>query len=190
MRSVVILIACAVVPWLAAAASAPETGKQSPYAGQQTRAIKSLSAAEIDALTTGAGAGFAKAAELNGYPGPAHVLELADRLRLDDRQREATRQLMDAHKARARQIGAELLAAEADLDGLFARRQAEAAAVEKATQRVGTLQAQLRAEHLNTHLLQTTLLSDEQVRRYAVLRGYASGAGGAKRHGHGHAPRH
>ena len=210
MRFIIALATLASLPFLAAAATEHAHGPgahgaqahgartpgvpagsaqaRSPYAGEQSRAIKSLSEAEIDALATGAGAGLAKAAELNGYPGPTHVLELADRLRLDERQRDATRRLLDGHKTKARRLGAELLAAETDLDGLFARRQADAGQVEQATQRVGALQAQLRAEHLNTHLLQTKLLSDEQVRRYAVLRGYSPVAAGAKEHDHGHAP--
>jgi len=55
---------------------------QSPYAGMQTRPIKALSAQQIDDLKAGRGMGLALAAELNGYPGPAHVLRLSDRLAL------------------------------------------------------------------------------------------------------------
>jgi hypothetical protein len=55
-----------------------------PYAGQQARAIKSFSDDDIAALRKGEGAGMAKVAELNGYPGPAHVLQLANQLGLTD----------------------------------------------------------------------------------------------------------
>src|SRR5262249_20157560 len=44
------------------------------YAGRQTRAIKALSEEDIAPLLNGEGMGMAKAAELNGYPGPKHVL--------------------------------------------------------------------------------------------------------------------
>ena len=47
-----------------------------PYAGQQERRIKSLSASDIEQLQRGGGWGLAKAAELNGMPGPIHLLEL------------------------------------------------------------------------------------------------------------------
>ena len=47
-----------------------------PYAGQETRVISSLSPEDQRALRAGEGGGLAKPAELNGYPGPAHVLEL------------------------------------------------------------------------------------------------------------------
>ena len=79
-----------------------------PYAGMQDREIKALSAEERGALLEGQGMGLALAAELNGYPGPVHVLELADALQLTGEQRHATHQLMQAHKAEARELGAQV----------------------------------------------------------------------------------
>src|SRR5688500_491116 len=67
MRTIVAAIA------LFASAAAGAAESHAPYAGQQSRDIKSLSEQEIAALLAGQGAGLAKAAELNGYPGPAHV---------------------------------------------------------------------------------------------------------------------
>ena len=91
------------------------------YSGQENRDIKSLSAEEVKQYLSGAGMGYAKAAELNHYPGPMHVLELADRLGLSAEQRNATKALMDAHKAHARAIGAKLVDAERALDVCRAR---------------------------------------------------------------------
>ena len=51
---------------------------QTPYAGMQNRAVKSLSDNDIKELRRGGGWGLALAAELNGMPGPAHLLELKD----------------------------------------------------------------------------------------------------------------
>ncbi|TWO70049.1 periplasmic heavy metal sensor [Caenimonas sedimenti] len=156
-----------------------------PYAGQQERAIKSLPQAEIDELLAGQGMGLAKAAELNGYPGPAHTLEHADALRLTPEQRRATETLMRAHKEKARALGAEVVEAERALDHAFASRQVDAARLSTLTTEVGSKQARLREEHLRTHLEQTALLSAEQTRKYAELRGYASApASGEKRDGH------
>jgi len=169
MKAVIAVVLC-----VSGAASA----QTSPYAGQQQRAIKTLSDQEVSALLAGQGAGFAKAAELNGYPGPLHVLELADRLGLSPEQRNATQRLMSEHKERARALGAGLVDAERELDGLFAQRAAASDAVDAATRRVGLLQAELRAEHLKTHLAQTALLSAEQVRQYSVLRGYGEAGAG------------
>ena len=145
-----------------------------PYAGQQTRAIKSISDEERAAYLSGQGSGFAKAAELNGYPGPAHTLELAAELGLDPTQRAATEALLSEHRRRARDMGAELVAAEAELDALFADRRASAASIEAATRKVALVQARLRAEHLLAHLRQTALLKPTQVERYSVLRSYGS----------------
>jgi hypothetical protein len=146
------------------------------YAGEQSRSIKSLSDNDVAGLLAGQGAGFAKAAELNGYPGPAHTLELKDRLGLSTAQIAATEALMAAHKARARELGASLVQAERKLDLLFALKVANADAVEQASRDVGLLQAQLRAEHLKTHLNQTALLNSEQIQSYGALRGYGEAA--------------
>src|SRR5947209_2136287 len=111
-----------------------------PYAGQQSRDIKALSADEARGLAEGAGLGYAKAAELNGYPGPAHVLENAEALGLSPEQRRAIAFVMQAHKAEARMLGAELLTRERELDQLFATRQASAAAIETKTFEIGLVQ--------------------------------------------------
>ncbi|MDO8283712.1 MAG: periplasmic heavy metal sensor [Rhodoferax sp.] len=144
----------------------------SPYAGQQTRSIKALSATQEQDLLQGKGMELAKAAELNGYAGPAHVLELAAALQLDDAQRHATQTLMARHKDKARALGAQLVEAERALDGAFASQAIDAARITDLTQAIGTLQAALRAEHLQTHLEQTALLNPQQIAGYQKLRGY------------------
>src|SRR5262245_36186825 len=70
-----------------------------PYAGLQDRQIKALSDQQIADLRAGRGMGLALAAELNGYPGPLHVLELADALQLSEPQRTETKRLFEAMKA-------------------------------------------------------------------------------------------
>jgi len=53
----------------------------------ERRTVKVLSEQQITDLKTGRGMGLALAAEFNDYPGPSHVLELADALQLSDEQR-------------------------------------------------------------------------------------------------------
>jgi Heavy-metal resistance len=144
----------------------------SPYAGEQSREIKSLSTSDVSGLLAGAGMTYAKAAELNGYPGPAHVLELSSQLQLETQQWAASENLMAEHKAKARMLGAQLVEAERALDLAFAQRQVNAPRIDELTQRIGLLQASLRAEHLQTHLAQTALLSPQQIASYQRLRGY------------------
>lgn len=71
------------------------------YAGQQSRDIKALSEEEVQGYLAGAGMGFARAAELNRYPGPMHALEHADALALSQGQRAALAQI-GAAQARVR----------------------------------------------------------------------------------------
>src|SRR6266536_386214 len=78
---------------------------QSPYAGMQTRPIKALSTQQVDDLRAGRGMGLALAAELNGFPGPSHLLELADQLGLSDAQRNTVRSLFEAMRAETIPIG-------------------------------------------------------------------------------------
>ena len=163
-----------------------------PYAGQQGREIKALSAQEVDELLAGQGMGFAKAAELNGYPGPAHVLEHAEALGLSAEQRRSTESLMRAHKERAKALGVEVVGAERALDQAFAARRVDAPRLAKLTGAVGEAQARLREEHLRTHIEQTALLRPEQISKYAELRGYGGQSGGAASggRGHGHGKHH
>ena len=137
---------------------------------------KVLSSAEVAQYRAGAGMGYAKAAELNHFPGPMHVLELADRLGLSDAQREATRRLMDAHKAEARGLGAKLVEAELAVDQLFATGSVDPAALAERVRQASVLQGAYRLSHLETHRRMRSLLSADQVRRYDELRGYAAGA--------------
>jgi Spy/CpxP family protein refolding chaperone len=155
---------------------------QSPYAGMQTRPIKALSEQQIADLKAGRGMGLAMSAELNGYPGPAHVLELADQLALSAEQRTRVQALFDAMKAEAVPLGEKLLAQEADLDHLFASRVINTADLKTATAEIGATQAVLRDAHLKYHLLTAQILTSEQTRHYSMLRGYGSDQTQGHRH--------
>lgn len=164
----------------------PALAQHGHYAGMQQREIRALSAQQVEELLAGRGMMLALAAELNGWPGPMHVLELAGPLHLTPAQRRETEALMAAHRAEARRIGAEIVEAERGLDAAFRERRITPAEITAETSRIGALQAALRAEHLRTHLAQTALLTPAQVTRYVELRGYAGGAPAAPAQGHRH----
>ena len=84
-----------------------------PYAGLEQRTVKALSEQQIADLRAGRGMGLALPAELNGYPGPSHVLENADALGLSAEQREHTKGLFEAMKAEAVPVGERLIEQEA-----------------------------------------------------------------------------
>jgi Spy/CpxP family protein refolding chaperone len=146
----------------------------SPYAGMEKRPVKALSDQQIADLKAGRGMGLALAAELNGYPGPLHVLEFADALELSDDQRTRTKALLDAMKGATIPIGERIIADETALDRLFAERSVTRASLEAATARIAAAQGELRAAHLRYHLAMVEVLSPAQIARYATLRGYAA----------------
>lgn len=148
-------------------------GPVSEYAGQHMREIKALSAQEIEGLLAGRGMGFGKPAELNRYPGPAHVLELADALELTGAQLTQTRAIHARMLAQAQQAGTRLVAAEAALEQLFQEGSINPGNLNEALADIAHWQAQVRGAHLLAHLEQQALLTPEQIERYVQLRGYA-----------------
>lgn len=161
-----LLLAIAVMPVACLAAS--------PYAGEQSRTIKSLSPQEVADYLSGKGMGFAKAAELNGYPGPAHVLELAEKLGLSPTQKAGTEDIFGRMQARVRELGAKLVEAERDLDQAFASKTLSRDSLATSVDSIGKLQSEIRAAHLQAHLEQSELLTAAQTAKYWHLRGYAN----------------
>ncbi|HEX5778329.1 MAG TPA: hypothetical protein VFY21_05770 [Xanthobacteraceae bacterium] len=174
LRTVTTIFALMLLPVAAEA-------QHQPYAGLEQRSVKSLSDREIEDLRAGRGMGMALPAELNGYPGPIHVLELADKLQLSARQRERTRALFEAMQAEAVPLGERLVQQEAALDRAFAQRTITARSLDEMTASIGATRASLRAAHLRYHLSQNEILSPDQIARYASLRGYGDPAS----HGNG-----
>jgi Spy/CpxP family protein refolding chaperone len=157
----------------------------SPYTGQEQRTIKALSDEEIRDLLEGRGMGLAKAAELNSYPGPLHVLQLANELGLSDAQRRATDSLYANMRDRALSVGREIVEAERTLDRAFVNGAIEPATLRSQVRAIATLQGELRAVHLEAHLAQRSLLTPEQITRYDALRGYRGNSTPHDAHRHG-----
>jgi Spy/CpxP family protein refolding chaperone len=152
--------------------TATAASAQTPYAGMQTRPIKALSEQQVADLGAGRGMGLALAAELNGYPGPSHVLELADKLELSADQRASVKAMFDSMKAEALPLGSKLIEQEADLDKQFSSRTITPESLKASTAAVAVTQGQLRETHLKYHLSTISVLSPHQMHRYAQLRGY------------------
>ena len=168
MKRVFICLVIAVPQLLLAGQSTPS----SPYTGQESRVIKSLSAQEIEALENGSGFGFAKTAELNHYPGPRHVLDLSEQLGLTQVQKSRTQALYEDMRNKAVLAGQELLQAEGALDLLFSDEGVNAASLAVSLNTIGQLRAKLRFIHLEAHLRQIDILDPNQVTKYDLLRGY------------------
>lgn len=154
-----------------------------PYAGQQGRAISTLSAADIAALEAGSGWGLAKPAELNGYPGPAHLLELAEEVELTEEQIIEIETVFKAMRDEAVEVGRAYLDAEREVDRLFRDGVADTGNLDAALRKASDLLMSLRRVHLAAHMKVTPLLSEHQRHTYAMLRGYDGGHSGHKGHG-------
>jgi Spy/CpxP family protein refolding chaperone len=179
-----LLLAASLAFAVPAGAQNAAQGPPSPYAGEQGREIASLSEDDLAELARGGGWGLARTAELNGVPGPAHLLELADEIDLDAEQRAAITAIRDEMRAEAIAVGERFVAAERALDAAFTNAVPDADALERLVSEAGSARAALRLVHLAAHLRTAPLLTPEQVARYAVLRGYASDPCDAVPEGH------
>ncbi len=144
----------------------------SPYAGDRTREIKALSAQELEAYLKGEGMGMALPAELNSYPGPRHVLELAEELGLSVEQEEATRRIYASMESQAIELGAQIVDLERRLDHQFAMRTITPAALDSLTSEIAELRGRLRAVHLRAHIQVAEVVSEAQREKYDWRRGY------------------
>ncbi len=180
----VMMIAAIAIPAAAAVPAAAETG-HSKYAGQQTRAIKSLSAADIAELRRGGGWGLARAAELNGVPGPAHLLELKDRIPLSPDQVARIEALRADMTSKAIVHGERLIALETLLEKHFSERSVTDTILRDLLSRISETRRDLRYAHLATHLKTPEILTHAQIARYNALRGYGGPAHGGGHDGHG-----
>jgi hypothetical protein len=182
MKRTITTILFATLGTLAAASALAQQHGQ-PYAGQEKRAVKALSDAEVADLLAGRGMGLAKAAELNGYPGPMHLLEHAAALKLSDTQKAAIEAIRARMAAAAASLGREIVARERELDAAFAETRIDDALLKAKTDEIATLMGRLRAVHLAAHLESRPLLTAQQIADYAKLRGYA-GAGEPQQNHH------
>ena len=155
-----------------------------PYAGQQNSSVRGLTEEEIATFRTGTGMGLARPAEINGYPGPRHVLALADELGLTEDQHAAIRALESQVFAETVPLGERFLERYAALEQAFRDGTITMESLHERTAEIGQIEGKLRAAHLKYPLLTKPLMTEEQIARYNQLRGYSDG--GQPQHGPGH----
>lgn len=145
-----------------------------PYAGLDRREVKSLSEQGLTDLRAGKGMGVALPAELQGYPGPTHVLELADKLNLTPDQRARIAQLHREMRSEAIKAGEILISTEHAVDQFFASGSVGETALLTVTRQAAEARAQVRFAHLRFHLSTKAVLSAEQLAIYGKARGYGA----------------
>ncbi len=189
LLAALVLAGCAVpsfAPLAPSAAPRAPSPSTSPYAGATTSDIKALSPKDVDDLLSGAGMGFAKAAELNRYPGPKHALDMAEHLGLTPEQKRDLERVRAQMLKDAVPLGQRIVDLERQLDRAFANGTADEDAVVLLTAQIGLLDGEIRASHLRAHIATRGLLTPEQVAQYDAMRGYGGESGGAAGHMHAH----
>lgn len=146
---------------------------KSTYVSDKENEIKSLSSAEIEQLLNGAGMGLAKAAELNSYPGPKHVLELSSELNLTAEQSAKTESFFNEVKIEAVKLGKAVVEKERELEMMFEQVIVNEKTLLEKVLEIAKLKGELRFVHLNAHLKQKEILTEEQIASYNKLRGYS-----------------
>jgi hypothetical protein len=146
----------------------------SPYVEMENREIKTLSAEDVEQLSAGHGWGLSLAAELNGVPGPRHLLELEEPLGLSPAQSSAIEKLYDEMKQHAVPLGLQLIRLERELDRRFAERSIDDETLDRLLTEIADTRRRLRKTHLSAHLATLPLLRDDQIEAYSRLRGYDS----------------
>jgi hypothetical protein len=178
---------CLIVLSVAVPAAAEEA-LTSPYRQQISTEIRGLTDKEIAELREGRGMGLARAAELNGYPGPRHVLDAVreGRLRLSPDQVQTVQRLFDGMAREAQRLGVLVLREELALESEFRAGTISEADLRARVGRIAALAGELRAVHLRTHLDTRPVLSELQIQHYNQLRGYTADSPQT----HEHQPRH
>jgi len=157
----------------AAADDADAGDAVSPYVDIVNREIATLSAEDVAELLAGSGWGFALPAELNGLPGPRHVLDMGEEIGLSEEQSDRTQAIFDAMQAHAVRLGQLFVDRERALDTYFS----EIASTEKSADRrrmaalvdsAGAVRSRLRTVHLTAHLQMIDVLTHEQIAEYAT----------------------
>ena len=150
-----------------------EESSKSKYVGQEHRKIKSLSPDDIEELKRGGGWGLAKAAELNVVPGPAHILEIEEKISLTNEQKMKILKIYNTMKVEAVTLGKQLIRLELELNIGFSNRTINKTSLDKSVREIEKVRAKLRIIHLSTHLKTPNILTNEQIFLYNKLRGYS-----------------
>ena len=154
--------------------AASEHEYTSKYVGQEKRDIKSLSDEDIKELKAGAGWGLAKAAELNGLPGPKHILEMKKEIELTAEQEKIVIALYKDMNKEAIELGNKLIEYEKELNNRFSERNINEKVLEELLIKISETYKSLRYTHLSAHLKTPSILSEDQIKKYNKLRGYSS----------------
>ena len=142
----------------------------------EEKEIKALSPDDIEGLLMGDETpfgGMAKPAELNGYPGPLHVLNAfeAGKFDLTNEQYIQIEALHEEMKTHAINLGKQIIDIENEIDKMFVNKTITEDWLERAVAESSDAYSKLRVVHLKYHLKMAGILSEEQIVKYNQLYG-------------------
>lgn len=123
-----------------------------------------------ESLEKSEGAGMAFYADINGYPGPKHVLEMQEALKLTDDQFKDISAIIDEMRENARAMGVLIIAKEQELESSFRQGKASESHTKQLATEIGSLRGALRSVHLTAHIQARSVLTKEQIATYMALR--------------------
>lgn len=134
--------------------------------------LKSLTSEQVNSYLNGEGMGLAKAAELNHFPGPKHVLDLSKELNLSQAQIDSTEKIFGMMNEKAVYLGKIIIEKEKQLNQIFSSGKADEESLKNLVTQIAVYEGELRFTHLNAHIQQKGILTPEQILTYESLRGY------------------
>ncbi|MCG8374225.1 MAG: hypothetical protein MI700_11850, partial [Balneolales bacterium] len=134
--------------------------------------------------------GMAKPAELNGYPGPKHVIDAYESGELDltDIQFEKIQAQFLEMQNLAIPLGEKLVAVELEIEEAFQNKTITQELLQSHIAESAGLYAQLRVLHMSYHLKMIDILSPDQISQYNILRGYSNETNPCENVPEGHDP--
>lgn len=127
-----------------------------------------------DGLLHAEGMGQATYAEMNGYPGPKHVLDFAKELHMTDAQKKSVQEIYNEMKTRATELGERIIRIEEELQNAFKTGMVAENSVRDDAEQIGKLRGRLRSVHLIAHLKTKKILTLPQIEQYKKLRAVSS----------------
>lgn len=147
----------------------------SAYVSLLDTEIRGLDQETIEGYLTGKGLGQALPAELNGYPGPRHTIDMAEEMELTEEQLAQVQSLFDDMLSKAISLGEQYLLAVAELEMGFRNGLVSEEYLQTQLEKIAAIEAQLRYVHLSTHLVTIEILTQDQIAQYGLMRGYTEG---------------
>ena len=109
-------------------------------------------------------------AEKNGYPGPKHVIDLADKLQLSEEQKGSVKRIYNEMETRAKELGQRIIDLEEELNKAFGDKLVVEKSIRNDVEQIGRLRGRLRSVYFLAHFKTRNVLNDKQVATYIKLR--------------------